>query len=57
MKPKIFALVLSFLGLIILLGTIIYQAKNETSVFFMIPIGTLLSVGGAIAYMRIASKK
>ena len=47
----------SFLGIIILLGTIFYQEKYETNASYMIPIGLLVTFSGLFYLMKHAKSK
>jgi hypothetical protein len=54
---KILLFVVAAIGILILLGTIFYQAKTGENALFMVPVGLALTMGAAIALTRQASKK
>ncbi len=55
---KYIGLVLSLIGISILIFHIAYAAKNETSeTMFLLPLGILLGVGGAVFHIMINRKK
>ena len=48
---------ISLIGIIILLGTIVYQSINETNAAYMIPIGLLVTFSGLFYLMKNAKSK
>ena len=48
---------LSLIGIIILLGTIVYQEKTESNASYMIPIGLLVTFGGLFYFKKYAKSK
>ncbi|MTB52748.1 hypothetical protein [Lewinella sp. W8] len=54
---KTLLFVIAALGILILLGTIVYQARTGESALLMVPVGLFLTMGAAIALMRMGSKQ
>lgn len=53
---KTLLFVVAAVGILILLGTIVYQARTGENALFIVPVGLLLTMGPAITLMRMGGK-
>ena len=54
---KTIGIIISLIGILILLGTIVYQTATETNAAYMIPIGLLFTIIGIIYIRKNAKSK